>query len=74
MGGLNEVQGFLWHDLWALPSTIRGDRDSAFQLKDLIDNERGIAKAKCQESTAAKNAPQKPKPKPEKWWAYIPLS
>ena len=41
-GVLNEGQGFIMHDLFALPSTFEGRRTWAFQFSDLQNNELGI--------------------------------
>ena len=46
-GALNEVQGFLWHDLWRLRDRIAGRSPWAFQWQDLKDNETGIARGAC---------------------------
>jgi RHS repeat-associated protein len=45
LGVLNEVQGFLWHDLGNLPSRLRGQTAWAFEFQDILDNELGILEA-----------------------------
>ncbi len=44
-GGLNEVQGLAWHDVWNLRSRMRGETPWAFQFSDLKNNEKGIDRA-----------------------------
>lgn len=46
-GAMNEVQGFLWHDIWDLPGRLSGVHPWAFQLSDLVNNEVGIERAKA---------------------------
>ncbi|WP_167765446.1 MULTISPECIES: RHS repeat domain-containing protein [unclassified Brevundimonas] len=46
-GVVNEVQGFVIHDIRRLPSRLRRDTPWAFQWSDLSDNERGFAAARC---------------------------
>ena len=71
-GALNEIQGFLWHDLWKLPSRIEGDSPWAFQLQDLMDNEIGFGRADCDRM---KNEPQQqrlPRPRSSRpWWQRL---
>lgn len=43
MGAINEVQGFLWHDVWQLRSRVMGRSPWAFSVQDLRNNERGFA-------------------------------
>jgi RHS repeat-associated protein len=45
-GFINEVQGFLWHDLPDLQGRLSGHSPWAFQLRDLDDNFRGIMRAR----------------------------
>jgi RHS repeat-associated protein len=45
LGVLNEIQGFIWHDLPHLRSRLSGQTPWAFQFDDLIDNEIGIWEA-----------------------------
>lgn len=45
IGILNEIQGFLWHDIWNLRSRVQGRSPWAFQLDDMLQNEEGIAQA-----------------------------
>jgi RHS repeat-associated protein len=42
LGMLNEVEGFIVHDLWNLPSRLRGQTAWAFEGRDIVDNELGI--------------------------------
>jgi len=52
LGVGNEVQGFLWHDIWDLDARIRGQRPWAFEWDDLMENEEGIkegTKRRCPE-------------------------
>jgi RHS repeat-associated protein len=44
-GLANEVQGFLWHDLWRLRSRLNGETPWAFSPRDILSNERGIRDA-----------------------------
>jgi RHS repeat-associated protein len=39
----NEFQGFIWHDLFRLPSRISGETPWAFQLDDFAANEKGFS-------------------------------
>jgi RHS repeat-associated protein len=39
----NEIQGFIWHDLFRLPSRLSGETPWAFQLDDLSANESGFS-------------------------------
>jgi len=41
----NEIQGFLWHDLWDLDARKRDLRPWAFQQRDIDMNRRGINNA-----------------------------
>jgi hypothetical protein len=61
-GILNEIQGFLVHDLRDLPGRINGDRPWAFQIEDLMDNEKGFDDAKKKEW---------PEKKPVPWWYFL---
>ena len=63
-GVANEVQGFLWHDIWRLPSRFRGDTPWAFQLDDLINNERGFNRADCERATKRHNNQPPPQKRP----------
>ncbi|GEM_PF-2975927 len=45
-GIANEIQGFLWHDIWRLRSRFKGDSPWAFSLNDLRDNEKAFRKNK----------------------------
>lgn len=44
-GVVNELQGFVMHDIPDLPGRIRGERPWAFSLNDLRANEVGIQRA-----------------------------
>ncbi len=50
-GGLNELQGFIMHDVRHLPSRIEGQTAWAFQLQDLLSNENGFSCAKLNQCT-----------------------
>jgi len=57
-GVLNEFQGFIMHDLFALPSTFEGRRGWAFQWSDLQHNERGIDEANIIMNQPKNNVPK----------------
>lgn len=77
-GGLNEVQGFLWYDLWSLPSRMRGDTPWAFQWEDLMNNEVGFENAECQRQRHFERErkwklqnPPSSRPKPRSIWEQL---
>lgn len=71
-GVLNEVQGFLWHDLWRLRDRIAGRSPWAFQEQDLVDNETGIARGTCTYN-ARRVAERRRQPRVP-WWLAVLLT